>query len=62
MKSEQLLNALNDIDDSMIEESCPFDPEEITKPVLLVNGGTGKGSCGISTCWRSREKCERAFF
>lgn len=43
MKSEQLLNALNNIDDSMIEESCPFDPEEITKPVLLVNGGTGKG-------------------
>ena len=43
MKSEQLLNALNNIDDSLIEETNPFQEEEITKPVLQVTGGTGKG-------------------
>ena len=44
MQSEQLLNALNDIDDSLIEETYPFEREEITKPVLrVVSGGTGKG-------------------
>ena len=43
MKSEQLLDALNDIDDSMIAETNPFHEEEITTPVLQVTGGTGKG-------------------
>ena len=43
MKSEQLLDALNDINDSMIAETNPFHEEEIITPMLQVTGGTGKG-------------------
>ena len=35
MKSEQLLDALNDIDDSMIAETNPFHEEEIDRKSVV---------------------------
>ena len=43
MLSEKLLDALSDIDDTMIAETNPFSEEEVTTPLLRVSGNGKKG-------------------